>query len=252
MSGLLEGKVGLVTGAGAGIGRAAAVVCAAEGAVAVVVADIDESGGRETVQRVSSAGAESMFVSCDVSRREDVQALVESTCRAYGRLDFAINNAGITHSNTRLADLEEVEFDRVMAVNLKGVWFCLKYEIAAMLKTGGGAIVNTASRNGLRGSAVAGGYAASKHGVIGLTRSAAVGYVDDGIRVNCVCPGVVLTPLSASIPAERLEQLRRSQPGERMAEPEEIAEAAVWLCSDRASFVSGASLPVDNSWTAGG
>jgi NAD(P)-dependent dehydrogenase (short-subunit alcohol dehydrogenase family) len=251
MPGLLAGKVGLVTGAGAGIGRAAAVACAAEGAVAVAVADIDESGGRETVQRVSSAGAESAFVPCDVSHREDVRALVEGTCRAYGRLDFAINNAGITHSNARLADVDEAEFDRVMAVNLKGVWFCLKFEIAAMLEIGGGAIVNTSSRNGLRGSAVAGGYAASKHGVIGLTRSAAIGYVDDGIRVNCICPGVVMTPLAASIPAERLEQLKHSQPGGRMAAPEEIAEAAVWLCSDRASFVSGVALPVDHSWTAG-
>jgi NAD(P)-dependent dehydrogenase (short-subunit alcohol dehydrogenase family) len=251
MAGLLEGKIGVVTGAGSGIGRACALACAAEGAVAIALADVDELRARATLESVRASGADGIVIACDVSRRAEVEAMVDAPVREHGRIDFAINCAGITHRNERIADIDEAEFDRVISVNLKGVWLCLKFEIARMLESGGGAIVNIASRAGLRGTSVAGGYAASKHGVVGLTTSAAVGYVGDGIRVNCICPGVVMTPLVAALPPERQEQLRARQPGGRLAEPAEMAQAAVWLCSERASFVSGVALPVDNGWTAG-
>jgi NAD(P)-dependent dehydrogenase (short-subunit alcohol dehydrogenase family) len=251
VAGLLEGKIGVITGAGSGIGRACAMACAADGAAAIVAADVDELGARATLENVRSSGADGMVVACDVSRSADVEAMVDAPVREYGRIDFAINCAGISHRNGRIVDIDEIEFDRVLSVNLKGVWLCLKFEIARMLESGGGAIVNIASRAGLRGASLAGGYAASKHGVVGLTSSAAVGYVEDGIRVNCICPGVVMTPLVAALPPERLEQLRSQQTGGRLAEPSEIAQAAVWLCSERASFVSGVALPVDKGWTAG-
>ena len=249
--GLLNGKVGLITGAGSGIGRGCAELFAHEGAAGVLVCDTDEPGAQETARRIEAAGGTATAVAADVSRASDVQALVDVVVGAYGRLDFAVNNAGISHRNGPLHELEEDDFDRVIAVNLKGVWLCLKYEIRQMLQNGGGAIVCTASRAALRGAPVAAGYSASKHGVIGLVRSAALGYLEDGIRVNCICPGVVNTPLVRGLDPVRIELLERQQPGGRLAEPAEMAEAAAWLCSERASFVTGVALPVDYGWTAG-
>jgi len=247
---LVASKVCLVTGAGSGIGRACAVLLAREGASRVVVGDLSEEAGRETVELIEAAGGAATFVACDVSRGSDVQNLVATTVSTYGRLDCAINNAGISHRGALVADIDEEQFDRVIAVNLKGTWLCLKHEIPELIRGGGGSIVNTASRAALRASAPAGGYIATKHAVLGLTKSAAIGYRDQGIRINCICPGVVRTPMVAGLPPDRLAQLEAEQPG-RLGEPEEMAEAAVWLCSDRASFVSGVPLPVDLTWTAG-
>jgi NAD(P)-dependent dehydrogenase (short-subunit alcohol dehydrogenase family) len=240
--GLVEGKVALVTGAGSGIGRASALAFAREGA-SVVVVDVDPAAGEETARLIGDGAT---FVSCDVASAADVESLVQRAVDLHGRLDCAHNNAGITLGFARVADVAEEDFDRTIAVNLKGVWLCMKYEIAQMLKQeGGGAIVNTASIAGLIGSPRTSAYTASKHGVVGLTKTAALEYLRDGIRINSVCPGMTRTSMVAALSPEELKTFEARQPSGRLADPNEIAEAAVWLCSDRASFVSGASLPVD-------
>ena len=253
MSGMFEGKVALVTGAGGGIGRATALAFAREGA-RVVASDIDGAGGDETARLVADAGGGAVHVACDVTRPGEVGALVGAAVDAFGRLDCAHNNAGVEGAYARTADCDEEDFDRTCAVNLKGVYLCLKSEIAHMLGAGGGAIVNTASVAGVEGAKNLPAYVASKHGVMGLTRTAALEYATRGIRVNAVCPGPIRTRMLEAIMEEnpRMEPaMIAAVPMRRLGAPEEIAEAVVWLCSDRASYVTGQGLVVDGGFTAG-
>jgi NAD(P)-dependent dehydrogenase (short-subunit alcohol dehydrogenase family) len=252
MAGQMEGKVALVTGAGSGIGRASALAFAREGAK-VVVSDVVVEGGEETVRLIKQNGGDAIFVKADVSKAADVEALVNKTVEVYGRLDYAHNNAGIEGTMASTTDCAEENWDRTIAVNLKGVWLCSKYEIPIMLKQGGGAIVNTASIAGLVGSAGLPAYVASKHGVVGLTRATALEYAKSGIRVNAVCPGAIRTPMIERIVAENPQlgaQMDTMHPIGRMGKPEEVAAAVVWLCSDAASFVTGHAMAVDGALVA--
>lgn len=253
MAAELEGKVGLITGGTSGIGRETAVLFAKAGAK-VMVAGRREKEGRETVEIIRAAGGEAFFEKADVSKAAEVDALVKKTVAHFGRLDVAFNNAGIEGTWAPIARQSEEDFDRTISINLKGVWLCLKYEIRQMLRQGGGgSIVNMASVLGMVGSAGVSGYAASKHGVIGLTKTAALENAKAGIRVNAVCPGFVETPMSdrtLSSPAVH-EQVLRLHPIGRLGKSLEIAEAVVWLCSDRASFVTGHSLVLDGGFLAG-
>ncbi len=252
MNGLLSGQVALVTGGATGIGSTA-LAMAREGAK-VVVADVQEAGARQTMAMIHECGGEALFVKCDVAKIADVRNLIETSVNTFGRIDCAFNNAGILGPLGPIVDRTEEEWDRVMGVNLKGVWLCMKYQIPQMLKQGKGAIVNVSSISGKVALSGFGVYAASKHGVIGLTRTAAIEYAKFGIRVNAVCPGVIETPLldevvgSAGPAAEA--QFVAAQPIGRKGKPEEIAEAVVWLCSDRASLVTGEAMSVDGGWTA--
>ncbi|MCH8801497.1 MAG: SDR family oxidoreductase [Chloroflexi bacterium] len=249
----LNNKITLVTGAGSGIGRATSLVLAREGAI-VVVADIDADGGEQTLSAIKDMGGDGMFVHADVSRAADVEAMVDAAVNAYGRLDCAYNNAGIEgYYGGRLHEYPEDTFDRLMDINVKGVWLCLKYEIPQMLKQGGGAIVNTASVAGLVGSRRLSVYSASKHAVIGLTKSAALEYASDGIRVNAVCPGIIDTPMMDRLVEGRDDYaaaIPTRQPIGRKGTPDEIAEAVAWLCSDAASLVTGLAMAVDGAFTA--
>jgi len=249
---LLDGKVALVTGGSSGIGRASALAFAREGAK-VVVADVLVDGSGETLQMVKDRGGQAVFFKADVSKLDQVEEMVNETVETYGRLDCAFNNAGIGGGRAATAKCTEEEWDRVININLKGVWLCMKYEIQQMLKQGTGAIVNTSSVAGLVGFQGTPAYVASKHGVIGLTKAAALEYATAGIRVNAVCPGVIRTPMIDRIVAARpqmKEVYRTMHPLGRLGEPEEIAEAAVWLCSDAASFVTGHAMVVDGGLTA--
>jgi len=252
MAGLVNGKVALVTGGGSGIGRATALTFAREGAK-VVVADVVIDGGEETVRLIKAAGGEAIFIKTDVSKAAEIEAMVQTAISTYGRLDCAHNNAGIEGATGRTADYTEENWDRVISINLTGVWLCMKYEIPQMLKQGGGAIVNTASDAGLLGVPQMPAYVASKHGVVGLTKTAALEYAKSGIRVNAVCPGVINTPMVARITSQRpgrAERMAAAEPVGRMGKPEEIAEAVVWLCSDAASFVTGLPMSVDGGIAA--
>lgn len=248
----MAGRAGLVTGAAGGIGRACAVRFAAEGA-AVVVSDLESmrAGGEETVATITAAGGTAEFVPCDVADPGQCAALVAATVERHGRLDFAHNNAGIGGGGVRLAEVPDEDFDRIVAVNLRGVFLGMKHQIRAMLAGGGGAIVNTASNAGLRGVRLLSPYTAAKHGVVGLTKNAAVEYADDGIRVNAVCPAAIRTPLMERGTPERALEIRRPQAMSRFGEAEEVAAAVVWLCSDEASFVTGVAMPVDAGSVAG-
>ena len=247
---LLEGKVALVTGGAMGIGKTTAQIFAREGA-RVVVVDIVTEGGEETVQLIKEAGGDALFVKCDVTNSKDVEAMVIKAVDTYGRLDCAFNNAGIAIPGTTVECSEE-DWDRVLSVNLKGVWLCMKYEISRMLTQGGGVIVNTSSVGGLVGTPGIAAYTASKHGVVGLTRTAALEHVTAGIRVNAVCPGSVPTPMLDPVVnhPELKAMLESKHPMGRFATTEEIAEAVIWLCSDRASYVTGVAFPVDGAVTA--
>jgi len=250
MAGRLDGKIALVTGGSSGIGRASALAFAREGAK-VVVADVTAEGGQETVRLIKEAGGEARFLKVDVARAAEVETLITQTVAAYGRLDCAYNNAGIEGAFVSTTEYPEADWDRVLAINLKGVWLCMKYEIAQMLQQGGGAIVNTASGAGLVGVAGLSAYVASKHGVVGLTKTAALEYAKAGIRVNAVCPGVIQTPMVARLTSQRpemAEALVAAEPMGRTGKPEEIAEAVVWLCSEAASFVTGHAMSVDGGY----
>jgi NAD(P)-dependent dehydrogenase (short-subunit alcohol dehydrogenase family) len=254
MAGMLDGKTALITGGGNGIGRAAALAFAREGA-RVAVADFETEAARETVALVNAEGGQAISLGGDVTRAADVSAMIDGAVAAYGRLDCAFNNAGVAPHQVAAAqqltaEWSEESFDRMIAVNLKGVWLCMKYEIARMKTQGGGAIVNTASIAGLIGLKLATAYVAAKHGVIGLTRTAALEYAGENIRVNAVCPGFITTRMTAPTREHRADQVIAATPLRRFGEPQEIAEMVVWLCSDRASYVTGASYAVDGGWTA--
>lgn len=251
--GYLEGKVGLVTGAGSGIGRVAALSFFQQGAK-VVVSDIDDAGGAETVELIEQAGGEAVYQHCDVSKALEVEALITKAVESFGQLDCAFNNAGLAGEFARLADSTEENFDLNYRVNLKGVFLCMKYEILQMLKQQtGGAIVSTASIAGLVGSKQVSAYCAMKHGVNGLTKSAALEYAKKNIRVNSVCPGMIDTPLlNAQLegqPAMR-QAMMDFEPIGRFGEPREIGDTVAWLCSDQASFVTGHTMTVDGGAVA--
>jgi NAD(P)-dependent dehydrogenase (short-subunit alcohol dehydrogenase family) len=252
MAGRLENKVALVTGAGSGIGKASALAFAKEGAK-VVAEDLDVEAGEETANRILEAGGAAIFIRADVSKAVEVEEMVNNTVEIYGRLDCAYNNAGVAVSPRLTPDTTEEDWDRVMNVNLKGVWLCMKFEIPHMLKQGKGVIVNASSMVGLIGLAKRSAYAASKHGVIGLTKVAALEYAGAGIRVNAICPAVVRTPLVENIIARDPEaeaQLLSMIPMQRLATVEEIAEVVIWLCSDASSFVTGHAMLVDGGVVA--
>jgi NAD(P)-dependent dehydrogenase (short-subunit alcohol dehydrogenase family) len=249
----LEGKVGLVTGGTSGIGRETAVLFAKAGAK-VVVTGRREVQGNETIEMVRAAGGDALFVKSDVSKAAEVETLIQKVVERFGRLDIAFNNAGIEGVQAPIVRQSEEDWDRTIAINLKGVWLCLKYEIRQMLRQGGGgAIVNMASTIGLIGTAGVAAYSASKHGVIGLTKTAALENAKSGIRINAVCPGFTETPMADRIfraPAVR-KYVVDCHPIGRFGRPAEIAEAVVWMCSDRASFMTGQSLVLDGGFLAG-
>ena len=254
MPGSLEGKTALVTGGGSGIVRAASLAYAKDRA-RVVVADVNVEGGEETVQLIKETGGEAILVHADVSKPEDTQAMVAQAVETFGSLDCAFNNAGIGGGKERhlTADYREDDWDRVMSINLKGVWLCMKAEIPQMMKQGKGAIVNTASIAGLVGLSGTVAYVAAKHGVTGLTKAAAMEYAKSGIRVNAVCPGYIQTPLVQGIFDEidgYRERVASRHPMDRLGEPEEIAQAVLWLSSDSASFVTGHNMAVDGGYVA--
>lgn len=252
MTGILDGKVGLITGGGSGIGRATSQIFGAEGAK-VVVSDISEEGGNETVALVKKAGGDAVFIRCNVADAGEVQALIKASASHYGRLDCAFNNAGISGKMANTVMCSEENFDRNIAVNLKGVWLCMKYEIQQFLDQGtGGSIVSTASIAGLVAAAYAPAYGAAKHGVNGLTKSAAIEFAKKDIRVNAVCPGLIETPMVAQAGSDSrmIDALIAAEPVGRMGQPTEIGNAVAWLCSDKASFVTGHCMAVDGGYVA--
>ena len=241
-------KVAFVTGAGSGIGRATADAFISSG-YAVVIVDLDEAQGAKAREELSERG-ECIFLACDVADEQSVERAIAKAVETYGHVDAAFNGAGIDGEVAQTADASSANWDRIMAVNLRGLWFCMKYELRQMLEQGGGAIVNCSSSSGLVGTPGMSAYAAAKHGVIGLTKTAALEYARSNIRVNAVCPGMTDTPMwQRSISPEVTEQLLANDPSGRLARPEEIAQAVVWLCAESASFVTGQSLAVDGGMT---
>jgi NAD(P)-dependent dehydrogenase (short-subunit alcohol dehydrogenase family) len=245
------GKVAFVTGAGSGIGRETALAFARAGAQ-VTAADILETGSGETARLIQEQGGQALAVTCDVTRAEDVKAALDKTIEAFGQLDFAFNNAGVEQKNTATAEIEEEEWNRIVDTNLRGVFLCMKYEIPLLLGHGGGAIVNTSSGAGVIGIKGGSVYAAAKHGIIGLTKSAALDYAAQNIRVNAVAPGYIATSMMDRFTggkAEGWEKITAEEPIGRVGKPEEIADAVLWLCSDASSFVIGHTLVADGGQT---
>ena len=244
-------RIAFVTGAGSGIGRATARLFAARGH-AVALVDLSEAGGRETEALIREAGGEARFIAANVADDDSVKSAVDQTLAAYGRLDAAFNGAGIDGEGGKLTAEGSLEgWHRMIGVNLTGVFHCMRHQIPAMLKTGGGAIVNCASTAGIRGAAFCGAYSAAKHGVVGLTRTAALEYASQGIRINAVCPGMIATPMTQKPGmGDIIEGLVAQSPLQRIGQPEEIAAAVLWLCGEDASFVHGQAIPVDGAITS--
>jgi NAD(P)-dependent dehydrogenase (short-subunit alcohol dehydrogenase family) len=254
MTGMLDGKTALITGGGRGIGRATALLFAREGA-RVAVADQSAEGAAETVALINRDGGQAISIAADVTKADAVAAMIASAVTAFGRLDCAFNNAGIAPyqvgaGGKKIADWSEASFDRMLEVNVKGVWLCMRAELEQMLKQGSGAIVNTASIAGVIGLQTSSAYVASKHAVIGLTRTAALEYAANKIRVNAVCPGFIETDMTRDTMARRGTELMALVPFHRMGTADEIAEMVCWLSSDRASYVTGAAYTVDGGYTA--
>lgn len=246
----LEGKVAIVTGGGSGIGQSTALAYAREG-VKVVVSDVDEQGGNETVRLIEAQGGEARFVRADVSKPAEVEQLVRATVEAFGALHFACNNAGIGGPAAPTGEYPIDGWEQVIAINLSGVFYCMRYQIPEMLKAGGGVIVNMASILGTVGYAQSPAYVAAKHGVVGLTKTAALEYSSQGIRVSAVCPAFIRTPLIGENLAQDVrDYLVTQHPVGRLGEPEEVAELVVWLCSDAASFIMGSPILVDGGYVA--
>ncbi|AKG04479.1 short chain dehydrogenase [Salimicrobium jeotgali] len=253
MTELLKGKAGLVTAAGSGIGRASAIALAKSGAK-VMVSDVSEEGGKETVKMIRDNGGEAQFFKCDVSDEDQVKALVDETVSAFGKLDIAHNNAGINAGQVKIGEMESEDWDKTIKINLYGVFYCVKHQINAMLETGGGSIVNSASGSGLEGSAKMTPYTASKHGVVGLTKSVALEYGKQGIRINAIAPGATITPAIEKWAQNQPEQYNgvlESLPAGEMSTPEDQGNVVAFLCSDLAKQINGVTVPVDGGYTAG-
>ena len=255
MAGLLDGKTALISGGARGIGRAAALLFAKEGA-RVAVADLNAEGAKETVAAINKAGGQAIAIGVEITKPAEVNAMVQRAVDAFGRLDCAFNNAGIAgyqvgSKGQKTHEWSEEAFDRMIAVNLKGVWLAMRAELEVMVAQGGGAIVNTASIAGLAGLPTSSAYVAAKHGVVGLTKTAAIEYAPQNIRVNAVCPGYIETEMTKEVMSRRGEQILAMVPFKRMGSAEDIAEMVCWLCSDRASYVSGANYNVDGGFMAG-
>jgi len=251
IDGSFTGKVAFVTGAANGIGRAAALAFAREGA-SVIVADVSEQGNQTTTGLIQEAGGRALAVQCDVTRTEEIKAALDKGVQAFGRLDFAFNNAGVEQPVQPAADLTEEDWDRIIDIDLRGVFLCMKHEIPLMLKQGGGAIVNTSSGAGVKGIAGQAAYCAAKYGIVGLTKAAALDYAKSNIRINAVCPGIIETPMmgrfSGGTPQGRAKVIAQEPIG-RMGKPEEIAAAVDWLWSDPAAFVVGHAMVIDGGQT---
>lgn len=249
MEKIFKNKVALVTGGASGIGRAA-VVEFAQGGAKVVVADMQD--GKKLVAEIKKAGGEAIYIKCDVSKEAEVKAMIQKTTKTYGRLDYAVNNAGTEGAQTPIQDLTEDLWQRTIDINLKGVWLCMKYEIPQMLKQGKGAIVNISSIAGVIGFQNSAAYVASKHGVVGLTKVAALENAQTGIRVNAVCPGLIQTPmLERAFTSPEMEQAYMGAvPMKRLGRPEEIADSIIHLCSDASSLITGHALVIDGGWVA--
>ena len=243
-----EGKTAFITGAASGIGRATAVAFAVEGA-RVVVTDRVEAALRETGESVKEIGGEVLAIACDVSKPEEIEAAVAQAVNTFGCIDCAFNNAGVENKATPLHEIELEEWDRILSINLRGTFVCMKHEIAQMVRQGSGVVVNTSSGAGIRGVAGGASYAASKHAMIGMTKSAALDYAKQNIRVNCVLPGNIATPMMDRFTDGDIQKAIDLEPVGRLGKPEEIAEAVLWMCSDLGGFVTGASIVVDGGWS---